>query len=141
MPGFKDPRHGDILGITTMDKQNRPKIEKNVLFIVAAIALLFLGAGAVLGLWSAKEMRELVAGQFNEQQLVIARHASNLIERQMHFLRKELVYLRNEWDSGEFDPEDSERKIQEAFHRVLESGVWKIEMKAERITLRHAASK
>ena len=40
-----------------MDKNRRPKIEKNVLVIVSAIALLFLGAGALLGLWSAREMR------------------------------------------------------------------------------------
>ena len=111
-----------------MDKEKRPKIKKNVLIVVSAIALLFLGAGAVLGLWSAREMRELVADQFNAQQLVIARHASSLIERQMQFLRKEILYLRNEWDSGEFDLEAYQKKIQEVFHRVLESGVWKIEI-------------
>ena len=111
-----------------MDKDKRPRIKKNVLVIVSAIALLFLTAGAVLGLWSAREMRELVAEQFNEQQLVIARHASALIERQTLFLRKELLYLRNQWDSGEFDLEAYEKDIQEVFHRVLESGVWKIEI-------------
>ena len=111
-----------------MDKERRPKIKKNVLIVVSAIALLFLGAGAVLGLWSAREMRELVADQFNAQQLVIARHASSLIERQMQFLRKEILYLRNEWDSGEFDLEAYQKKIQEVFHRVLESGIWKIEI-------------
>jgi len=111
-----------------MDKNRRPKIEKNVLVIVSAIALLFLGAGALLGLWSAREMRASVADQFNQQQLVIARHASALIERQMHFLRKELLSLRNEWDSGEFDLKAFQERIQEVFHRVLESGVWKIEI-------------
>jgi PAS domain S-box-containing protein len=111
-----------------MDKEKRPKIGKKLLIIVSAIALLFLAAGIFLGLWSARETRELVADQFNEQQLVIARHASALIERQMHFLRKELLYLRKGADSGPLDLEAYQRKIQEVFHRVLESGVWKIEI-------------
>jgi hypothetical protein len=59
-----------------------------MLFFVSSIAFLFMLAGAGLGLWSAREMRETVADQFNQQQLAVARHVSNLIERQMAFLKR-----------------------------------------------------
>jgi PAS domain S-box-containing protein len=109
-------------------KDKRPKIGKNILTIVSVAAFIFLAGGAVLGLWSAKEMRELVADQFNEQQLIIARHASTLIERQIHFLQKELLRLKKESASRNFDPNACQEKSQEVFYRVLESGIWKIEI-------------
>jgi hypothetical protein len=63
-----------------MEKEVHPRINKRVLVVVAGIALLFLGAGLALGLWTALEMRGLVGDQFNEQQLTLARHVSVLIE-------------------------------------------------------------
>lgn len=111
-----------------MEKEKRPKINKEVVVIVCAAALLFLAAGLVLGLWSAREMKEVVADQFNEQQLVVARHVSSLIERQVSFLKKELLLLSRQAGGGKFGPETYQEKIQNAFHRILESGVWKIEI-------------
>ena len=111
-----------------MERDRRPKIARKVLLIVSVTAVLFLAAGLVLGLWSAKEMREEVAEQFNQQQLVIARHVSVLIERQIQFLKKELVFLRDQCPREEFDPEAIEEAVQRTFQRVLESGVWKIEV-------------
>ncbi len=52
--------------------------------IVSVAAVIFLVAGTVLGLWSAREMREQVGDQFNEQQLVIARNVTDLIEREQY---------------------------------------------------------
>ncbi|MFH1481475.1 MAG: hypothetical protein ABIG67_09410, partial [Pseudomonadota bacterium] len=111
-----------------MDKQKRPKIEKNLLLAVSFTALFFLAAGAALGLWSTREMKEVVVDQFNEQQLVIARHVSTLIERQLHLLKKELLFLKRQDVHGAFDPETYSTVIQQAFYRVLESGLWKIEI-------------
>jgi two-component system NtrC family sensor kinase len=107
---------------------SRPRIEKKVLAVVSAIALLFLAAGAVIGIWSAAEMRDLVGEQFNEQQLVLARHVSTLIEKQMHFLDRELLLLQRQFDPKRFDPEAYHDQIQQTFQRVLESGVWKMEI-------------
>jgi two-component system, NtrC family, sensor kinase len=111
-----------------MDKGSRPKIAKKVLIIVSVTAVLFLAAGLVLGLWSAREMREVVGEQFNQEQLVIARHVSMLIERQIQFLKKELLLLKEQCPPGDFDPEAIEGAVQRTFQRVLESGVWKIEV-------------
>ncbi|MCJ7593190.1 MAG: ATP-binding protein [Desulfobacterales bacterium] len=111
-----------------MDKQKRPKIEKNILLAVSFAALFFLAAGAALGLWSTREMREVVVDQFNEQQLVIAGHVSTLIERQLLFLKKELLFLKKTKVQGYFAPDEYNQGIQETFYRVLESGIWKIEI-------------
>jgi len=111
-----------------MEKEVHSRLNKRVLVVVAGIALIFLAAGLALGLWTALEMRELVAGQFNEQQLALARHVSVLIERQMHFLERELLLLKRALAMQKFDPEAYYREIQQSFQRVLESGVWKIEI-------------
>jgi len=73
-------------------------------------------------------MRAVVADQFNEQQLVIASHVSALIERQLLFLKKELLFLKKKQARADFDPDGYNDGIQETFYRVLESGVWKIEI-------------
>ena len=111
-----------------MDKDRRPKITRKVLIAVSVTAALFLAAGLVLGLWSARELREVVGDQFNEQQLVIARHVSTLIEKQIQSLKKELLLLREQFPDGDFDPEAVQESVQRTFRRVLESGVWKIEV-------------
>jgi two-component system NtrC family sensor kinase len=111
-----------------MRTQKRPRIERNVFIIVSAIALFFLAAGAVLGIRSAGEMRELVGEQFNAEQLVLARHVSSMIEKQMHFLRGELLFLERQFNPDRFEPEAYLDQIQQAFQSVLESGVWKMEI-------------
>jgi two-component system, NtrC family, sensor kinase len=111
-----------------MDKDRRPKITRKVLIAVSVTAALFLAAGLALGLWSARELREVVGDQFNEQQLVIARHVSVLIERQIQSLKKELLLLKEQFPDTGFDPEAVQEAVQRTFRRVLETGVWKIEV-------------
>jgi two-component system NtrC family sensor kinase len=111
-----------------MEKEVRSRLNKKVLIVVAGIALIFLGAGLALGLSTAVEMRDMVGEQFNEQQLALARHVSILIERQMHSLERELLLLKRGQAGQKFDPETTYREVQQSFQRVLESGVWKIEI-------------
>ena len=111
-----------------MGTEIHPKIRKKVFIVVSVIALIFLAAGAILGISSAGEMRDLVGDQFNAQQLVLARQVSALVEKQMHFLERELLSLQKQFDPGVFQPEAHHDQIQQAFHRVLESGVWRIEI-------------
>jgi len=111
-----------------MDKDQRPKINRTVLILVSAVALVLLSAGAGLGLWSAGEMRDLVADQFNQQQLVIARHVSGLLERQLAFLKRELLLLRKQDVPSHAGSDAYHGLIQDTFQRVLESGVRRIEI-------------
>ena len=62
---------------------------KNILVAVLIAALLLVAGGAALSVWSAGQMRETVKRQFNEEQLVIARHVANLIERELKVLKRE----------------------------------------------------
>ena len=111
-----------------MDKRERSGIRRNVIVTVSVAAVIFLVAGTVLGLWSAREMREQVGEQFNEQQLVIARNVTDLIERELHLIKKEMLLLSKEVPLEGLRPEDYYESIQKSFFRVLESGVWKIEI-------------
>ncbi|MCJ7830891.1 MAG: PAS domain S-box protein, partial [Desulfobacterales bacterium] len=99
---------------------------RNILLAVAAITVVVLAVGLTLGLWSARDMRQLVAEQFNEEQMVIARNVSTLVERELGLLKKELLLLSRDLPPTPFDPEKTSGLIQGAFARVMESGVWKI---------------
>ena len=111
-----------------MDETKRSGIRRNVIVIVSVTAVIFLCTGTVLGLWSAREMRTQVFDQFNDQQLVIAYNASDLIERELNLLKKEMLLLSKEVLSEPLIPEDQYESIQKSFLRVLESGVWRIEI-------------
>jgi len=111
-----------------MEKDKLLGIKKHVFVAVTLVALLFLSAGAVLGYWSMGEMREQVSEQFNQEQLVIARHIASLIERRLDFLKKEILLLSRESSFGDSDLQGQNERIQDSFSRILESGVWKIEI-------------
>ena len=111
-----------------MVKTKRPKVEKNIVAIVISAAIFFLAAGAVLGLLNAGKIREIVKDQFNEEQIVIARHVSGLIVRDINFLKKEILLLRKYISKKPFDPSVHQEIIQQSLSRVLERGVWKVEV-------------
>lgn len=105
----------------------RPKIEKHVIAFVAVMAVCFMIAGALLGLWTIREMKEFIGTQFNQEQLVIARTAQQRIERELDLLKKEIILLAQQMPASAFSPADQADLIQRTLGRVLSSGVWKIE--------------
>lgn len=104
------------------------KIENNIYTYVLLSALVFLGAGAALGFWSSRELRQMVSHQFNEEQLVIAQNIAHQIERELDVLKRELSLLKK----GEFSfysPDDAQKEIaKHTFGRVFEQGVREIEI-------------
>ncbi|MBC2709576.1 MAG: PAS domain S-box protein [Desulfosarcina sp.] len=106
----------------------RPKKEKNIMVAVSAAAIVFLAAGGILGLLSAKEMRNAVTRQFNEEQLVVAHFVKRHVEKELDFLKKEIALLAGEISERSFDPAHLDKKIQQAHSHVLEVGVRKIEI-------------
>ena len=103
-------------------------IGRNVLIFVCLAAAIFLAAGVVLGLWSAGEMKEQVGRQFNEEQLLIARQVSGLVQRELRLVRKEILLLGTEISAEAFDPESKGKDVQRSLSRVLDKGIWKIEI-------------
>ena len=106
----------------------RLKLKKHIVILITFISLIFLAIGLVLGVWSGRDMREQVSDQFNEEQLIIARNTADLIERELDFIKKEILLLSQEKAFKIFSPKVIHHSIQKSFQRVLKSGVWKIEI-------------
>jgi PAS domain S-box-containing protein len=102
--------------------------EKKVFGIIILAALLLLAGGAALSIWSAGQMRESVARQFNEEQLVIARNVVNLIERELKFLKREILIIAKEIPPGPCSPEALNINIQKTLVRVVDKGIRYIEI-------------
>lgn len=70
-------------------------------FLVSKYALVFLAVATAallatsfyLGYISASQMRRIIKEDFNQQQLMLARHTANLLEQDLDFLKRELVTL------------------------------------------------
>ncbi len=114
----------------------RTKAERNAIAITLSVAFLFILAAIALGLWHTAEIRNIVSRQFNEEQLVVARHVAGLVERELGFLEKELKLISREIapralrsEGGRpmlSDPESMQPIMQKSLARVVESGVQKI---------------
>lgn len=89
-------------------------------------AFCFFLAAAVLGVWHAAEIRNIVSQQFNEEQLVIAQNIAGLIEREMRSLEKEINLLSREVAIEPFNPKTLQPVIRKSLARIMESGVRKI---------------
>lgn len=57
------------------------------------ISALFLGMILLFGWMSAQKVKEVVLEDFNQQQLVLSRHAASQIENSLNLLRRELLLL------------------------------------------------
>jgi len=70
-----------------------PFLSQHALGLLLAVNLILLGTSIYLGLKSANQMREIVKEDFNQQQLVLARHTAGLLEQDINFLKRELSIL------------------------------------------------
>ncbi len=61
--------------------------------IVGVSMTILLGTVLVLGWMSSKKVRETVTDDFNQQQLVLARHAARQIENSLESIKRELLLL------------------------------------------------
>jgi two-component system NtrC family sensor kinase len=68
-------------------------VSKHALALLVTVNILLLGASIYLGLKSANQMREIVKEDFNQQQLVLAKHTASLLEQDINFLKRELGLL------------------------------------------------
>ena len=75
-----------------------------------------------------RQMRTIVTDQFNQEQLVIARTVSQRIARELTLLKRELIILADCISAAPFGAKYQNEDIQRSFSKILESGVWKIEI-------------
>lgn len=62
-------------------------------FIVTLAMILLLGMVLFLGWLSIKKITEIVTEDFNQQQLMLAKHAANQIENSVELLKREITLL------------------------------------------------
>ncbi|MDP3182942.1 MAG: ATP-binding protein [Desulfobaccales bacterium] len=68
-------------------------VSKHALALILTINLVLLGTSLYLGFKSAGQMQDIVKEDFNQQQLVLARHTAGLLELDINFLKRELTTL------------------------------------------------
>jgi PAS domain S-box-containing protein len=66
---------------------------RKTIIIFGALMIVLLVSALVLGIFSAKRMKEIVREDFNKQQLILARYAANQIEENLNFIKTELSLL------------------------------------------------
>jgi two-component system NtrC family sensor kinase len=78
--------------LSLVEKYHPFNIQYFKLFVFISMSVL-LGTVLILGLMSSKKVKEIVTEDFNQQQLVLARHAASQIENRLEALKRELLLL------------------------------------------------
>lgn len=115
-----------------MKAENLAGLNKRLLYSILAVALALLVVAFMLNLKSTKETRALVADQFNQEQLIIARNITAWIERELGLLTKELLVLSKAIGSHPLLLEAAAEKIQQSFADSVGSGANLIEVVDQR---------
>ncbi|MCX5891536.1 MAG: ATP-binding protein [Deltaproteobacteria bacterium] len=98
-------------------------VSRHVLAILLAVNLALLGTSIYLGLKSAGQMREIVKEDFNQQQLVLARHTAGLLEQDINFLKRELSTLNFSPSIQYLEPLTWANRMRATLASVREEGV------------------
>ena len=111
-----------------MVTEKRPKRGREFIIFVSICALVLIATSVTVGFWSAARMQDQVIDQFNDEQLVIARSVSKLIERELGFLKNELLLMKGNLSRDALSIDEQNRMIQNSLLRVVEKGVYRIEI-------------
>ncbi|MCX7793436.1 MAG: ATP-binding protein [Thermodesulfovibrionales bacterium] len=94
--------------------------------IVALTVPVLVGIILLLGWMSAKKVREVVINDFNQQQLVLARHAASQIENSLNALKRELLLLSLSPSIQYFEKVFIDKRMAIAFSSIKEEGAFEI---------------
>jgi two-component system NtrC family sensor kinase len=99
---------------------------RHALALLLAVNFALLGISIYLGLKSANQMREIVKEDFNQQQLVLARHTASLLEQDIDFLKRELSTLNFSPSIQYLEPLSWANRMRATLASVREEGVVEI---------------
>ncbi|MBA4348743.1 MAG: hypothetical protein C0415_01960 [Thermodesulfovibrio sp.] len=99
---------------------------KNYKKITFVITIFLLGVIVLLGWTSANKIRELVIDEFNNQQLVLARHAASQVENSLNILKRELSLLSFSPAVQYYEKVQMGRRIGIVFPSIKEEGALEI---------------
>jgi PAS domain S-box-containing protein len=97
-------------------------IKKIVTFAIPFL----LGIILLLGWMSAKKVREVIINDFNQQQLVLARHAASQIENSLNTLKRELLLLSLSPSIQYFEKVFMDKRMAIAFSSIKEEGALEV---------------
>ena len=101
-------------------------VSRHALALLLAVNFALLGTSIYLGLKSANQMREIVKEDFNQQQLVLARHTASLLEQDINFLKRELSTLNFSPSIQYLEPLTWANRMRATLASVREEGVVEI---------------
>jgi len=110
-------------GMTSMDGEKRPGINRKVLVAVSLVGGLCLILGTLTGLRATREVRRIVADQFNEEQLVICRNLSRAMEKDLKRLEREMLLAARRMARAPRDDELRREAVFPFLCRASPSGV------------------
>ncbi len=90
---------------------------------MAVVTILLLAAGFYLGYMLADQMRRIIKEDFNQQQLMSARHAANILAPDIDFLKRELTTPNFSAAVEYLEPLSWANRLPVTLSRVREDGV------------------
>jgi len=101
-------------------------MSKFALPFLLVLNLVLLGTSIYLGLKSANQMSQIVREDFNQQQLVLARHIASMLEQDVHFLKRELITANLSPSLQYLEPLTWANRMRYTLSSVREEGVVEI---------------
>jgi two-component system NtrC family sensor kinase len=111
--------------ISLIEKYHPFNIKYFKLVVFAGMTLL-LGTVLILGLMSSRKVRETVTEDFNQQQLVLARHVASQIENSLETIKRELLLLSLSPSIQYSESPWMNNRLEIAFSSVKHEGVLEI---------------
>lgn len=99
---------------------------RNLRILNLAIILILLGSVLVLGWMSSSKVRDVVTEDFNQQQLVLARHAAKQIENSLDILKRELFLVSLSPSIQHIEMGYMGKRMEITFASIKDEGVVKI---------------
>ena len=96
------------------------------LVMMVLVTLLLLITSLYLGYVSADQMRRIIKEDFNQQQLMLARHTANILEQDFDFLKRELTTLNLSASVQYLEPLTWANRLRVTLSSVREDGVVEI---------------
>ena len=96
------------------------------LLLMMLVTLILLATSFYLGYVSADQMRRIIKEDFNQQQLMLARHTANILEQDFEFLKRELTTLNLSASVEYLEPLTWANRLRVTLSSVREDGVVQI---------------
>lgn len=94
--------------------------------MVIAVTVLLLAMILSLGWSSARQVRDLVIEDFNQQQLILARHAALLVEKSLDNVKREITVLSRYESLRSLEPGFLDRQMPLSYSRLIDEGLVEI---------------